>query len=94
MKSNELRSTSVMKTINSSVRSIVAGYDDGALRIFDLVHEQMALKLQAHTSSITAVHIPYHSSYSIAKKSTVLQNVLCYLSFQAILVYLVHRMVQ
>lgn len=54
-----------MKNINSSVRSIVAGYDDGSLRIFDLVHEQMTLKLQAHTSSMTAVHIPYHSSYSI-----------------------------
>ncbi|CAF0733971.1 unnamed protein product [Adineta ricciae] len=69
MKSNELRLTSVMKNINSSVRSIVAGYDDGTLRIFDLVHEQMTLKLQAHTSSITALHIPYHSNISISGAS-------------------------
>ncbi len=52
-----------MKTIKSTIRSIIAGYDDGTLRIFNLLHGEMILKLQPHTSSITAINVPLHSVY-------------------------------
>ncbi|CAF2433293.1 unnamed protein product [Rotaria sp. Silwood2] len=53
--------TTPMKNIKSTLRSIVAGYNDGTVRIFNLLHEQMQLKLQPHTSSITTIHIPLHT---------------------------------
>ncbi len=60
---NVSHSTSPMINIKSTIRSIVAGYNDGTLRIFNLLHEQMILKLQPHTSSVTAINVPLHSSY-------------------------------
>jgi hypothetical protein len=50
-----------MKNLQSTIRSIIGGYNDGTLRIFNLLHGQMILKLQPHRSSITAIHIPLHS---------------------------------
>ena len=49
---------SPIKNVRTSVRSIVAGYFDGTVRIFNLVHGQMVLKLHPHTSSISAIHVP------------------------------------
>ncbi|CAF3688347.1 unnamed protein product [Rotaria sordida] len=54
--------TSSMKNIKSpTIQSIVAGYNDGTVRIFNILHEQMQLKLQPHTTSITTIHIPLHT---------------------------------
>jgi hypothetical protein len=52
-----------MKNIKSTIRSIIAGYNDGTLRIFNLLYGQMVLKLQVHTSSVTAINVPLNSSY-------------------------------
>ncbi|CAF0756991.1 unnamed protein product [Adineta ricciae] len=49
---------SPIKNIQTTVRSIVAGYSDGTLRIFNLLHGQMVLKLHPHTASISALHTP------------------------------------
>ncbi|UJR26857.1 hypothetical protein I4U23_008168 [Adineta vaga] len=62
-------SSDVTKNIKSSARSVVAGYDDGTLRIFNIAHEQMIRKLQPHTSSVTAVHVPSHTIISISGAS-------------------------
>ncbi|CAF4368551.1 unnamed protein product, partial [Adineta steineri] len=59
-------STSLMKNIKSNIKSIIAGYDDGTLRIFNLLHEQMILKLQPHTCSVTAIHVPLHTTISLS----------------------------
>lgn len=50
-----------MKNIRTNIRSVVAGYNDGTLRIFNLLHGQMVLKLHPHTSSITAINVPLNS---------------------------------
>ncbi|CAF1001384.1 unnamed protein product [Adineta steineri] len=59
-------STSLMKNIKSNIKSIIAGYDDGTVRIFNLLHEQMILKLQPHTCSVTAIHVPLHTTISLS----------------------------
>ncbi|CAF2044469.1 unnamed protein product [Rotaria magnacalcarata] len=58
---NGLEVTCLTSWDNSMIRSIVAGYNDGTVRVFSLLHEQMQLKLQPHTSSITTIHIPLHT---------------------------------
>jgi hypothetical protein len=52
-----------MKNIKSTIQSILAGYNDGTIRIFHLLQGQMILKLKPHASSITTIHIPLQSSY-------------------------------
>ena len=54
---------SPIKNVRTTVRSIVAGYNDGTLRIFNLLHGQMVLKLHPHTSSTTAIDVPSNSTY-------------------------------
>ncbi|CAF3319063.1 unnamed protein product [Rotaria sp. Silwood2] len=51
------------------MRSIVAGYSDGTLGIFNLLHDQMVLKLHPHTSSITTIHVPSDTTISISGAS-------------------------
>ncbi|CAF3419659.1 unnamed protein product [Rotaria sp. Silwood1] len=58
---DSFHTTNSMKNIKSTIRSIVTGYNDGTIRIFNILHEQMQLKLQPHASSITAIHIPLHT---------------------------------
>lgn len=60
--SDATTNTSPIKNIRTTVRSVVAGYNDGTLRIFNLLHAQMVLKLHPHTSSISAIHTPANSS--------------------------------
>ncbi len=57
--------TSPIRNIRTNIRSIIAGYSDGTLRIFNLLHGQMVLKLHPHTSSISAINAPSNSSYPI-----------------------------
>ena len=64
-------STSPLKNMKSTIRSVVAGYNNGTIGIFNLLHGQMVLKLQAHKSSVTAIHIPLHSSYKNKKQKCV-----------------------
>lgn len=52
-----------MKNIKSNIQSIIGGYDDGTIRIFNVLHGQMILKLQPHTSSITTINVPLQSLY-------------------------------
>lgn len=49
--------------MKTTIRSIIAGYDDGSIRVFHLLQGEMTLKLQAHAASVTAIHVPSHSSY-------------------------------
>jgi WD40 repeat protein len=62
--------TSPIKNIRTTIRSIVAGYNDGTLRIFNLLHGQMVLKLHPHTSSISAINAPSNSSYKVFSSSS------------------------
>ncbi|CAF3845969.1 unnamed protein product [Rotaria magnacalcarata] len=61
--------TSPIKNIRTTIRSIVAGYNDGTLRIFNLLHGQMVLKLHPHTSSTTAINVPSNTTISISGAS-------------------------
>ena len=57
---------SPIKNLRTTIRSIVAGYHDGTMRIFNLLHGQMVLKLHPQTSSITAIHVPMKSNSFIS----------------------------
>ncbi|CAF3644159.1 unnamed protein product [Adineta steineri] len=61
--------TSPIKNIRTTIRSIVAGYNDGTIRIFNLLHGQMVLKLHPHTSSISAINAPVNATVSLSGAS-------------------------
>ncbi|CAF5146173.1 unnamed protein product, partial [Rotaria sp. Silwood1] len=66
---HSIGTTSPIKNIQTTVRSIVAGYNDGTLRIFNLLHGQMVLKLHPHTSSITSINVPLNTTISLSGAS-------------------------
>ncbi|CAF0722865.1 unnamed protein product [Didymodactylos carnosus] len=57
---------SPVKNIITKIRSIVAGYDDGTIRLFNLLYAQMVVKLHPHTTSVTVVHVPLNSTIVVS----------------------------